>query len=81
MTAYELMIKTNHYLIQGDILSDAQKNTVTEQLLSARSSFEQARRFYMSVSDIQAIRMRLDGVCTPCTLFRPTMTERSIKPF
>ena len=49
MTAYELMIKTNHYLIQGGTLSDAQKNTVTEQLLSARNSPEQARRFYVGV--------------------------------
>lgn len=49
MTAYELMIKTNHYLIQGGTLSDRQKDRIVRQLLSARSSPEQAQRFYAGV--------------------------------
>lgn len=50
MTAYELMIKTNHYLIQGGTLSDVQKNTVTEQLLSAGSSLAKRPIKLMSIS-------------------------------
>lgn len=49
MTAYELMIKTNHYLIQGGTLSDTQKDPVTQQLLSTQSSPAQAQRFYVDV--------------------------------
>lgn len=52
MTAYELMIKTNHYLIQNpreDSLSPAQKNRIVRELLAARSTPEQCRRFYLGV--------------------------------
>ena len=37
MTAYELMIKTNHHLIKGGTLTDAQKASIVRQLLAARS--------------------------------------------
>lgn len=49
MTAYELMIKTNHYLIKGGDLSDKHKANIASQLLSARSTPEQAKRFYVAV--------------------------------
>ncbi|MDD4125530.1 MAG: hypothetical protein PHW77_07400 [Eubacteriales bacterium] len=49
MTAYELMIKTNHHLIKGDELTDAQKQNIVRQLMSAKSTPEQAKRFYISV--------------------------------
>ncbi len=52
MTAYELMIKTNHYLIKNpaeDSLSPAQKRQIVTELLAARSTPEQCRRFYMGV--------------------------------
>jgi len=34
---YELMIKTNHHLIKGGELTDAQKGNITRQFLAARS--------------------------------------------
>lgn len=49
MTAYELMIKTNHYLIKnpaGDSLSPSQKRRIVTELLAARSTPEQCRQFY-----------------------------------
>lgn len=49
MTAYELMIKTNHYLIKGGDLNEAQKRNIVSQLLNAKSTPEQARRFYIGV--------------------------------
>ncbi len=52
MTAYELMIRTNHYLIQHpseDSLSAAQKRRIVSELLAARSTPEQCRRFYLGV--------------------------------
>jgi hypothetical protein len=49
MTAYELMIKTNHHLIKGGQLTDRQKANIAGQLQSARSTAEQARRFYIGV--------------------------------
>ena len=52
MTAYELMVKTNHYLIKNpseDSLSPAQKRRIVTELLAARSTPEQCRRFYLSV--------------------------------
>ena len=36
MEAYDLMIKTNHHLIRGGILSDAQKANIVRKLLAAR---------------------------------------------
>jgi len=52
MTAYELMIKTNRYLIKNpaeDSLSPAQKRRIVTELLAARSTPEQCRRFWLSV--------------------------------
>ena len=52
MTAYELMVKTNHYLIRNpseDSLSPSQKRRIVSELLAARSTPEQCRRFYLGV--------------------------------
>lgn len=49
MNAYELMIKSNHYLIKGGTLSEKQKENIVHQFLSARSTREQAQRFYNGV--------------------------------
>lgn len=52
MTAYDLMVKTNHYLIQNpaeDSLSPTQKRRIVTELLSARSTPDQRRRFYLGV--------------------------------
>ena len=49
MTPYELMIKTNHYLIKGGCLTTPQKQNIVCQLLTARSTLEQAERFYCGV--------------------------------
>lgn len=43
------MIKRNHDLIKGSEVTDEQKVYVAQQLLAARSTPEQARRFYMGV--------------------------------
>jgi hypothetical protein len=49
MTAYELMIITNHYLIKGGELTGPQKQNIVHQLLTARTTPEQAKRFYIGV--------------------------------
>lgn len=49
MTAYELMIKTNQYLITGGKLSVPQKKRIVDELLGAISPREQAERFYEGV--------------------------------
>lgn len=49
MTVYELMVKTNHYLIKSGVFTEAQKQNIVRQLLAAKSSAEQAQRFYASV--------------------------------
>lgn len=49
MTAHELMIKTNHDLIQGVTLTDTQKQQITNHLLTAKTTREQANRFYNGV--------------------------------
>ncbi|MEA4823701.1 MAG: hypothetical protein VB111_06295 [Clostridiaceae bacterium] len=49
MTAYEWMIQTNHRLIEGDTLNDAHKRNIVLQLMSSRSTLEQAERFYIGV--------------------------------
>jgi hypothetical protein len=46
MNAYELMVKTNHFLIKGGSLTDSQKDNIVGQLLSAQIKPEQAKRFY-----------------------------------
>jgi len=48
MTAYELMIKTNHYMMDGGALTNPQKANITRQLLSARSTPDQIRRFHFA---------------------------------
>lgn len=49
MNAHELMVKTNHYLIKGGNLTAPQKANIVRRLLSARSTPEQAERFYRGV--------------------------------
>lgn len=49
MTDYELMIKTNHHLIKGGVLSDGQKNTIVNQFLSSICNTTEAHRFYQGV--------------------------------
>ena len=49
MNACDLMVKTNHYLIQGGSLTEPQTNTIVRQLLSAQSSESQATRFHAGV--------------------------------
>ncbi len=73
MTAYELMVKTNHYLIQNpaeDALSPAQKRRIVSELLAARSTPEQRRRFYMGVKfpgnrDARGLRLYPDFYIPP----------------
>jgi len=45
MTAYDLMLKTNDYLIRGGELTEPQRANIVRQLLAARSS-EQTRVSY-----------------------------------
>lgn len=49
MTTYDLMIKTNHYLIKGGTLTIAQKQNIAAKFLFAQSTPEQAKCFYKSV--------------------------------
>jgi hypothetical protein len=49
MTPYELTIKTNHHLIKGGELTASQKANIVRQLLAARTTPEQAQRFYRGV--------------------------------
>ena len=49
MTAYELMIKTNHHHIKGGKLTEPQKQNIVRQLMTARTTPEQAKRFYNGV--------------------------------
>lgn len=49
MTVYELMIKTNHYLIKGGLLTDGQKNTIVKQFISSICTKKEAQRFYQGV--------------------------------
>jgi hypothetical protein len=49
MTAYELMIKTNHHLIKDGELTDAQKANIVRQLLAARSDERTKKIFYKGV--------------------------------
>ena len=73
MTAYELMVKTNHYLIQNpteDALSSAQKRRIVSELLAARSTPEQRRRFYLGVKfpgncDARGMRLYPDFYIPP----------------
>jgi len=57
MTAYELMIKTNHHLIKDGELTDAQKANIVRQLLAARTDEREVQRFYQ--------KMKADGSTYP----------------
>jgi hypothetical protein len=50
MTAHELMVRTNHYLIKGGELTEAHKTNITGQLLAAKSTPEQARRRFTKIT-------------------------------
>jgi len=50
MTAHELMIKTNHYLIKGGSLTNSQKENIVRQLLVARSDVRAKKSFYKSMN-------------------------------
>ena len=52
MTAYELMIKTNHYLIKGGKLTDGQKANIARQLFNARSDMRKKPRFFAEGGDM-----------------------------
>jgi len=45
ITAYELMIKTNHYLIRGGELNDAQKARIARELYASRANNGTKRTF------------------------------------
>jgi len=49
MTAYELMIKTNRFLIMGGVLTEGQKANIVRQLLAARSGERAKTSFYSGV--------------------------------
>lgn len=49
MDAYELMMKTNYFLIEGGILTEKQKGNIAGQFLAAVSSAAVANRFYNGV--------------------------------
>jgi hypothetical protein len=49
MDTYELMIKTNYYLIKNGIFTDKHKQNITNQFLSAVSTSFEAKRFYNGV--------------------------------
>ncbi|MFA6947997.1 MAG: hypothetical protein WCQ72_03370 [Eubacteriales bacterium] len=49
MTAYDLMIKINHQLIAGRKLSDDERRSAAQKLLGARSTENEARRFWDGV--------------------------------
>lgn len=49
MTTYEMMIKTNHYLIKGSELTDSQKENIVRQLLAAQSDERTKQSFYNGV--------------------------------
>lgn len=49
MTAYEIMIKTNHYLIKGGQLTENQKANLTNQLLSFNNTIDHIVKIYDGV--------------------------------
>jgi len=49
MTPYELMIKTNHHLIKGCELTEAQKTNIVNQFFVARSDERTKQNFYKGV--------------------------------
>ena len=57
MTAYELMIKTNHHLIKDGELIQSQKANIVSQLIAARSDEPTVQKFYA--------KMKADGSTYP----------------
>jgi len=49
MTAHELMVKTNHYLIKDGVLTEPQKANIVRQLLAVRTDERTKQRFYKSM--------------------------------
>lgn len=49
MTAYEIMVKTNHHIIKGGELTEPQKANIVSQLLAARSDERTKQSFYKGV--------------------------------
>ena len=49
MKPYELTLKTNHFLLRDGTLTEKQKDQILGQLLAARSTPEEAERFYRGV--------------------------------
>lgn len=49
MTAYDLMIRTNHLMICGGDIPDREKSYIARRLLDARSSSARVKRFYDDV--------------------------------
>lgn len=49
MTPYELMIKTNNYMIKGGIFTDEQKKNILGRFLSVINRQDEAARFYRAV--------------------------------
>jgi len=56
MTAYELMIRTNHYLIQGGELTAGQQANVVRQFLAARNTPDDVQRFKKGVNAPEYLR-------------------------
>lgn len=56
MTVYELMIKTNHYLIKGGKLTDGQKANIVNQLLDGRSDERAVQSFKKGVKAPEYLR-------------------------
>jgi len=50
MTAYDLMIKTNHHLIKGGDLTEPQKGNIVRQLLDAKCDKRTKQSFYKGVN-------------------------------
>jgi len=50
MTAYDLMIKTNHHLIKGGDLTEPQKDNIVSKLLDAKSDERTKQSFYKGVN-------------------------------
>ena len=51
MTAHELMLKTNHYLIKDGKLTDGQKANIVRQLLAAQNPEHEVQRFLNKMKD------------------------------
>ncbi|MBN2853244.1 MAG: hypothetical protein JXQ23_10970 [Clostridia bacterium] len=49
MNTYELMIKTNHFLIKGGTFTEKQKQNIVKQFMSAVITSDKAQKFYRAV--------------------------------